>query len=392
MMDSFYLAWKYLGYNRLRSSILVACITLIATLPLALELIMNESERQLLSRAQATPMLLGAKGSALDLVMNSLYFADEVPETIPMSAVDDVMQTGLAAAIPLYVHFKARGFPVVATTLDYFDFRQLELAQGYPFAVLGDCVIGSAVAEKLDLQPGDNLLSSPQTVFNIAGVYPLKMKVTGVLSATHSADDLAVLVDIQTAMVIQGLAHGHEDLARSTDPTVIIERDETSVKANAKLVEFNEITADNIDSFHPHGDAAEFPITGIIALPYDDKSGTLLRGRYLETSAPLQVVRPGEVIDTLIDNIFRIRNVLDAVIMLVGIATLLALLLVFALSLKLRQREMDTNFRLGCSRATIARLMLSEIVIITVISAGLCTLSLIIVAQYAQPIVRALFV
>ena len=392
MIDSFYLAWKYLGFNRARSAILVACITLIATLPLALEIIMNESERQLLSRAQATPMLLGARGSALDLVMNSLYFADEVPETIAMSAVDDVMDTGLAAAIPVYVRFKARGFPIVATTLDYFDFRRLEIAQGFPFAVLGDCVIGSAVAEKLGLATGDNLLSSPQTVFDIAGVYPLKMKVTGILAPTHSADDLAVLVDIPTAMVIQGLAHGHEDLARTTDLSVIIDRSESSITANAKLVEFNEITTDNIDSFHPHGDAAEFPITGIIALPYDDKSGTLLRGRYLEADAPLQVVRPGEVIDTLIDNIFRIRNVLDAVILLVGVATLLALLLVFALSLKLRQREMDTNFRLGCSRATIARLMIAEVFIIAVMSASLCRLSLLIVANYAQPIVRALFV
>ena len=117
MMHSFYLAWKYLYFNRLRSSILIACITLIAILPLALELIMSESERQLLSRAQVTPMLLGAKGSALDLVMNSLYFADEVPETIPLSAVDDIMQTGLAAAIPLYIRFTARGFPIVATTM-----------------------------------------------------------------------------------------------------------------------------------------------------------------------------------------------------------------------------------------------------------------------------------
>ena len=392
MMHSFYLAWKYLCFNRLRSSILIACITLIATLPLALELIMSESERQLLSRAQVTPMLLGAKGSALDLVMNSLYFADEVPETIPLSAVDDIMQTGLAAAIPLYIRFTARGFPIVATTLDYLDFRQLEIAQGYPFAVLGDCVIGSSVAEKLGLVPGDHLLSSPQTVFNIAGVYPLKMKVTGVLAPTHSADDLAVLVDIKTAMVIQGLAHGHEDLARTSDPSLIIERSENSVTANAKLLEFNEITVNNIDSFHPHGDSAEFPITGIIAIPYDAKSGTLLRGRYLDANAPLQVVRPGEVIDTLIDNIFRIRNVLDAVILLVGIATLLALILVFALSLKLRQREMDTNFRLGCSKATIARLMIAELVIITSISTTLCVLSLMIVAHYAQAIVRILFV
>jgi len=391
-MHSFYLAWKYLDFNRLRSCILIACITLIATLPLALELIMNESERQLLSRAQVTPILLGAKGSALDLVMNSLYFADEVPQTIPLSAVADVMQTGLAAAIPLNIRFKARGFPIVATTLDYLDFRQLEVAQGYPFAVLGDCVIGSSVAEKLGLVPGDHLLSSPQTVFNIAGVYPLKMKVTGVLAPTHSADDLAVLVDIKTAMVIEGLAHGHEDLARSSDQSLIIERSEAGVIANAKLVEFNEITASNIDSFHPHGNSAEFPITGIIAIPYDAKSGTLLRGRYLDVNAPLQVVRPNEIIDTLIDNIFRIRNVLDTVILLVGSATLLVLLLVFALSIKLRQREMDTNFRLGCSKATIARLMSAELVIIVVISAVFCALSLLVVAHYAQVIVRTLFV
>lgn len=391
-MHSFYLAWKYLGFNRMRSTILIACITLIATLPLALELIMHESERQLLSRAQMTPMILGAKGSALDLVMNSLYFADEVPQTIPLSAVDEVMQTGLAAAIPLSIRFKARGFPIVATTLDYLDFRQLEIAQGYPFAVLGDCVIGSAVAEKLELEPSGHLLSSPQTVFNIAGVYPLKMQVTGILAPTNSADDLAVLVDIKTAMVIDGLAHGHEDLARSTDPSLIIERSENNILANAKLLEFNQITASNIDSFHPHGDSAKFPITGIIAIPYDDKSGTLLRGRYLDASVALQVVRPDEVIDTLLDNIFRIRGVLDAVILLVGSATLLALALVFALSLKLRQREMDTNFRLGCSRATIARLIIAELFIIISISAVLNSLSLLLVAHYAQAIVRVLFV
>ena len=392
MRHSFYLAWKYLRFNHIRSAILVACVTLIATLPLALELIMNESERQLLSRAQATPMILGARGSALDLVMNSIYFADQIPQTIPISAVEDVMQSGLAAAIPLYVRFKARGFPIVATTLDYFDFRQLEVEQGFPFAFPGECVIGSAVAEKLGLRAGDFLLSSPETLFNIAGIYPLKMKVSGVLAPTNSADDLAVLIDIRTAMVIQGLVHGHEDLSASTDPAVIIERNENNVTANARLVEFNEISFDNMDSFHGHGDSANFPITGIIALPYDDKSATLLRGRYLDAAAPLQVVRPGEVVDTLIQSIFRIRNVIDSVILLVGIATLLALLLVFALSLKLRQREMDTNFRLGCRRATIARLMLAEILIIATMSAALCTLLLLVVASYAQLIVRILFV
>ena len=41
MSDSLYIAWKYLVFNKVRSAILVACITLIAVLPLALEIIVK---------------------------------------------------------------------------------------------------------------------------------------------------------------------------------------------------------------------------------------------------------------------------------------------------------------------------------------------------------------
>ncbi|MEN8800889.1 MAG: ABC transporter permease, partial [Thiogranum sp.] len=193
MIDSFYIAWKYLLFSKARSATLIACITLIAVLPLALEIILDESEHQLVERAEHTPLLVGAKGSALDLVMNSLYFADEVPEPVSLARADEITATDLAFAIPLYVRFQARGFPIVGTTLDYFDFRRLRLAAGRAFGLLGECVIGAAVARELGLKPGDSLLSSPETVFDLAGVYPLKMRVAGVLAPTHSADDLASL-------------------------------------------------------------------------------------------------------------------------------------------------------------------------------------------------------
>jgi putative ABC transport system permease protein len=273
---SLYLAWKYLAHHRLRTVILVACVTLITVLLLSLELMLKESERQLVARADATPLLFGAHGSALDLVMNSLCFSDEVPITTTMAAADEIAASGLTGPILLYVRFKARGFPIVGTTLDYFDFRGLQLAQGHHFALLGECFIGAEVAAKLALGVGDHLLSSPETVFDIAGVYPLKMKITGVLKPTNSADDLGVFTDVDTTMVIQGLSHGHEDLARTTEPSLIIERSDGAVRANAKLVEDTEITEENIDSFHPHGEPADFPLTGIIALSYDDKSGTIL--------------------------------------------------------------------------------------------------------------------
>lgn len=391
-MDSFYLAWRYLSYNRLKTFILVGCITIIAVLPLTLEILIDESERQLTLRAESSPLLIGAKDSALDLVMNSLYFADEVPEAITMEALEQVMDTDLAAPIPLFVKFKARDFPIVGTSLDYFDFRNLTFAQGEKFVMLGQCVIGAKVARKLNLGPGDHIVSSPETLFNIAGVYPLKMEITGVLAPSHSADDLAVFVDIPTAWVIDGLGHGHQDVAKTTDSSVILKKEKNNVTANAKLMQYTEITEANIDSFHLHGDPASFPLTAVLVVPYDEKSGTILQGRYLGNETPYQIVQPKEVIDTLMANIFKIRNVLDAVIMLVGIATLLALVLVFSLSLRLREKEIEVIFKLGCSRATIARLLGAEIMIIILISAVFCGGFMALVHYYDQELVRNLFI
>jgi putative ABC transport system permease protein len=392
MIDSLYLAWQYIRFNKFKTIILVASITLIAVLPLSLEILLAESERQLLSRAESTPLLIGTKGSALDLAMNSLYFDDEVPELLTMAAADRVYDTDLALPIPLYVRFQTRGHPIVGTTFDYFDFRKLKIAKGQPLTILGDCVLGAKVASELGLGPSDSLVSSPENLFDLAGVYPLKMQVVGVLEPNHSADDLAVFVDIKTAWVIQGLGHGHEDVTRTRDSTVVLKRSEGNVAANAKLFHYTEITEENLDGFHFHGDTSIYPVTAVIAVPHDEKSGTLLRGRYLESEDAQQIILPAEVIDGLLQNIFRIRNVLDAVIALVGLATVLVILLVFALSLRLRQREIQTIFKLGCRKAMIGRMLLAEILIILLVSGVLCSAVLGVVDVNAEELVRRLFV
>ncbi len=392
MIDSLYVAWRYVCFNKGKTAILVACITLITFLPLALQILLGESERQLMSRAVSTPLVVGAKGSSLDLVMNTLYFANEVPETISLKAANRVADTDLALPIPVYVRFQARGNPIVATTLDYFDFRGLKIAQGSQLAVLGDCVLGAKVAGDLGLKGGDSLVSSPETLFDLAGVYPLKMKVVGVLEKSHTSDDLAVFVDLKTAWVIQGLGHGHEDVTKLKDPTLVLKRTEKNVAATAKLYHHTEITNKNIDSFHFHGDLADYPITAVIAVPRNTKSGTLLLGRYLAQGETQQIVRPKDVIDGLLQSIFRIKNVLDAVIAVVAFATILAIILVFALSLRLRQREIQTIFKLGCRRATIARLLAAEIFIIVGVSGILCGAIVLLVRAFSHDLVRLLVI
>ena len=135
-----------------------------------------------------------------------------------------------------------------------------------------------------------------------------------------------------------------------------------------------------------------YRITPSLAVPTDPKSGTLLRGRYVSQETLIQIVQPAEVIDGLLQNIFQIKNVIDAIIVLVGIATMLAIVLVFALSLRLRQREIDTVFKLGCRRMTIARLMAAEIVIIIVFSSFLCVGLMTVVEYFKHDLVRMAFI
>jgi putative ABC transport system permease protein len=390
--DSLYIAWKYLTFNKVKTATLVACVVLISFLPVALELLLDESERQLMSRAVSTPLVVGTKGSSLDLVMNTIYFGDEVPELITMEAVERVMESDLAMALPMYVRFQARGRPVVGTTLDYFDFRGLELAGGRMLAVIGECVLGASAARELGLRVGGSIISSPENPFDIAGAYPLKMKIVGILERAHTADDVAIFVDLKTSWIIDGLMHGHEDLWRAADPQLVLKKDDTNVTGSPKVYEYTEVNPDNLDTFHFHGDPLAAPLTAVIAIPVDAKSGTILRGRYLSEEETHQIVDPEEVVDTLLANIFRIKNVLDAVILVVGAGTTVAIVLVFALSLRLRQREIKTIFKLGCRRMTIGRLIGAEISIIVLISAGICGLFLLAVGYYDESLVRVLFI
>ena len=309
-----------------------------------------------------------------------------------MTASDRIAAADLALPIPMYARFMARGNPIVGTTLDYFEFRGLKIAQGRQIAVLGDCVLGAKVAESLALKPGDSLVSSPESLFDLAGVYPLKMKVAGILKKSHTSDDLAVFVDLKTAWVIQGLGHGHQDVTKLKDPTLVLKRTESNVAATAKLFHYTEITEKNMASFHFHGNLAAYPISAVIVVPYDAKSGTILRGRYLSKEETQQIVKPEEVIDGLLQNIFRIKNVLDSVIAVVALATVLAVILVFALSLRLRQGEIQTIFKIGCSRMTIVKLIAAEIIIIVFSSAVLCSIMMVAVRSVSNDLVRMLFI
>jgi len=378
-VNALYLATAYLRYHWARSLVMVLVAALILFVPLATQIVLSASERALTARADATPLVLGAKGSALDLTMAALYFSEERPEPVPMREVEAVWDSGLATPIPLHTAFSSGGFRIVGTTLDYFGFRGLEIAEGRGLAVLGEAVIGANVARALAKGAGDTLVSAPENLFDLDGVYPLEMPIVGVLAPTNPADDEAIFVDIKTAWVIEGIGHGHEDVVTAADVAAGLD-----VTANAAIVEYQRITPDNIESFHFHGSEEGFPATAVIVVPNDTRSGTILKGRYLDAEARAQLFEPARVVQGLVDRIFRIKALLDVVTATVALAALAAVGLAVFLGYRLRAGEIATAVRLGARRGMVLRLLAAETVTLVLLASGIALVGAAVVARNAE--------
>jgi putative ABC transport system permease protein len=389
MRQTLYLAWRYLAFHRLKTAILVTSITLIVYLPIGLRVLVDQSSKQLTARAAATPLIVGAKGSPLELVLNTLYFRSDWPEPMRFEQAIQIDTSGLALAIPMYVRFQAQGNAIVGTSFEYFEYRGLEIAAGRQLGMLGECVLGSRVADALGAAPGDYVLSSPESVFDLAGVYPLKMRVVGVLGYSDSADDDAIFVDVKTAWIIQGLGHGHQDLTRPEARGGVLMRDSTNVVANAAVVQYNEITEENIESFHFHGDLSEYPVTAVVVVPPDQRSSAILQGRYESADQVAQVARPENVMNELLATILTVQSFITAGAVIVGLATLATAALVFMLSLRLRRREIETLFKIGGSRASVATIMTSEIVVVLLAGVLLAGGLTFLTSQFGSAAIRA---
>ncbi len=302
-----------------------------------------------------------------------------------MEAIED---SGFARAIPVYARYSAGGYRIVGTSLEYFEFRKLKIQEGRPLLRLGDCVVGAAVAEKKGLKPGDSLISTPETLFDLAGVYPLKMKVVGILEASGTPDDRVIFVDLKTTWVIEGLVHGHDE-ASELDPSQQLEQkgEDETLRLNASVLEYNEITPGNLDRFHFHGELPDYPVTAAVVIPNDEKSAALVKGRFLAKEGP-QLVSPVVEMDELFATVFSVQRFVLWLLMAIGIATLVIGALVFLLSHRLREEEFRHLRNLGADPVTLRALIAFEAGFVVLCSFLVSAIGLLIIYLIAPIVIR----
>ena len=356
-----FLVWRYISFHWGKSTILLASLTLTILMPTCLAHLTQVFEQSIRARAVTTPLLLGVKGSDYDLTMHALYFRSSIQDHFPVKVWRDLLNKNRSLSAPVTSHFTAQSQPIVGTSLEYFEARKLKLNQGSMFRHLGQCVLGANAAIQLGAIPGAYIMSDPENVFHLAGAYPLKMQVAGILDWSHTPDDDAVFVDLKTHWILEGLGHGHEDVtALNESDGKILNRTEKTVTTSSAIIPYLEINESNQDSFHFHAEQETLPITAVLIWPKDTKSATLLQGEYNTASGELQLIKPIDVVESMLKWVFRVKAFMDTNFVLVGLSIGGMAAMILLLSLRLRQDEFQTFNCLGCSRTLTLRLVLIE--------------------------------
>lgn len=367
------LALRHLVHTRGQSVILILCLAVAMVLPAVSAVLMARFSTALVARADATPLVAGTRGNRFDLVLSALYFRRSPLETISQAGLLEIEGEGLGLVIPLHTAHTARGYPVVGTTPEYYEQRGLVATVGVLPRVIGEVVLGAKVARELELGVGEALFSDQHDLYDIAKPPSLKMRIVGVLAHSGTPDDLAVFVEVKTCWIIDGIVHGHDDVKQVTDPALLIGRTDQHIAVTRAMMEYNEITAQNIASYHLHAEPEALPLSSVLVFPPDEKSATLLKA-WVNTETAYRILVPRAVIDDLLGFVVRIKSLLDAVAVVLGVSTALLTVLVILLSLRTRASEMETLRKIGASRFAAAQLCGLELGLVLIASAALAVL------------------
>jgi putative ABC transport system permease protein len=155
-------------------------------------------------------LVVGAKGSALQLVLSTVYQADIPTGNIPLSEAQALTaEPDVAMAVPMALGDSYDGFRIVGTEPDYASEYRAKLTGGRFWTTPLEAVLGAAVARRSRLGIGDSFVG-------IHGVFgggdehkDTPYRVVGVLGETGTLVDRLVLTSVESVWRVHEVQYAH---------------------------------------------------------------------------------------------------------------------------------------------------------------------------------------
>jgi len=225
---------RSLAQRKLSSVLTAFSVALGVMLVAAILVVKAEMEASYLKPGKGYSLVVGPTGSPLTLVLNTIFHVEQSKGLLPIRVYEEMRTSRLVKhAVPYAVGDLFRGFRVVATTdgvfHPYFPHPESATTEGKfssggafvydPLALvasvavsvgnavpeaargaaaLNQAVVGSAVADKLDLRVGDKIEPTHGVESTTAHAEQMLWEITGVLERTGTPIDRVVFINLDS--------------------------------------------------------------------------------------------------------------------------------------------------------------------------------------------------
>lgn len=263
-------------------------------------------------------MVVGAKGSPLQLILSAVYQIDNPTGNIPLNETEKLTRHPLVKyTIPLSYGDSYKGFRIVGTDSMYLAHFKASFSAGTVWNKSMDVVVGSAVSEKIDLKLGSHFHGTHGFEEEGHAHEELHYNVVGVLKPTGTVADRLILTSTESVWDIHN--HDHN-----------VEHNEEPKEITAMLVKFKN------------------PM-GLMQLP-----------KFINKQTSMQAALPAIEINRLYELMGVGFSTLQAIGVLMMVIAALSVFISLLNSLKERKNELALMRSLGASPMKLFGLVVQE--------------------------------
>ena len=317
------IVWKNLAAKKLTSFL---CIILMMFGICIISLVITigkQLEEKFSKNISGIDMVIGAKGSPLQLILSGIYQIDAPTGNISLDEANKFSLNPLVKEfIPISMGDNYKGYRIIGTNKKYIKHFKATYVDGQLFNESKQVVIGSSVSEQLGLKLG-HLFSSAHGFKAEGHIHEdEKLKVVGILNYNNSVIDNLILTSLETVWDVH--EHGEAQNKQSN------ETDSLKKEITCALVKFRS------------------PM-GMMTIPRNINSNTKMQ-------AALPAIEINRLFELMGIGIDAINLLAFAIILISGISVFVTLYN----SLKERKYEMALMLSMGAKRTKLFGMLLLE--------------------------------
>ncbi|MBK1441799.1 ABC transporter permease [Parapedobacter sp. ISTM3] len=218
-MNALQIAWKNIRQNP-ATSILGILLTAFGTgILCVLLLTSHQIEQQLGNNSRGIDLVVGAKGSPIQLILSSIYHMDNPTGNISLTEAQKLATNPMVRlAVPLSLGDNYKGHRIIGTDSTFLQLYGLELSEGRIWQADFEAAIGADVAQKHNLKIGDQLYGAHglSSEGHTHDEHPYT--ITGIFKPAHHIADRLILTNLSSVWRMHG-DHDDDDHDHAHDET-----------------------------------------------------------------------------------------------------------------------------------------------------------------------------